>query len=302
MTHKNRHAVIEIGSRSTSLLVGELSDRKLEVLISKGSLAGLGTNQEHNKANVRQMFKRTLRKIEEYISISEKFKAETIKIVGTEALRNAKDQQELCKASRDYFGIPVKVLSKKEEAYFSLLAAIKGLGCQINPIKGIFLLDQGGGSMELAVGRYKKERTKLIDSKSYSLGTHILTDKFNEVDKNWQAFEKKISTQVKKLPELKGVEDTLYTVGLGSAITSLAWSKVSEDSSSQYDSRKVHGEMLSSEIIQTSIGTLKSKEEITNAAGLIAFFHFMKKYNRSEIIVSGQGLRYGILWAEVDKT
>jgi exopolyphosphatase/guanosine-5'-triphosphate,3'-diphosphate pyrophosphatase len=95
--------------------------------------------------------------------------AEQVDAVATSAIRDAENAEAFLARARERFGMPIRVLSREEEARYGYLAAVNSTtladGC---------VLDLGGGSMQLVrvAGRAARE------SGSWRLGTVRMSERF----------------------------------------------------------------------------------------------------------------------------
>ncbi len=95
--------------------------------------------------------------------------AEQVDAVATSAIRDAENAEEFLVPGRERFGLPIRVLSREEEAYYGYLAAVNSTtltdGC---------VLDLGGGSMQLV---HVRERLAQ-ESGSWRLGTVRMSERY----------------------------------------------------------------------------------------------------------------------------
>lgn len=89
--------------------------------------------------------------------------------VATSAIRDAENAPEFLERARERFGLPIRVLSREEEAGYGHLAAVNSTtladGC---------VLDLGGGSMQLVLVRERRAER----SCSWPLGTVRMSERF----------------------------------------------------------------------------------------------------------------------------
>jgi exopolyphosphatase/guanosine-5'-triphosphate,3'-diphosphate pyrophosphatase len=89
--------------------------------------------------------------------------------VATSAIRDAGNAEEFLARARSLSGLPIRVLSREEEAHYGYLAAVNSTtledGC---------VLDLGGGSMQLVHVRGRLEQA----SASWRLGTVLMSERF----------------------------------------------------------------------------------------------------------------------------
>jgi exopolyphosphatase/guanosine-5'-triphosphate,3'-diphosphate pyrophosphatase len=139
-------AVISIGTNSTRLLIMHGGD----VHTARSLGTRLGTNLDSTGVLDADARARTLGAIGEYTAIVREARA-TLDVLATSAMRRAADAGAFIDDVRRATGVELRVLSGDEEATFSFLGATQGLDLQGTGEVGV--LDVGGGSTELAVGR-----------------------------------------------------------------------------------------------------------------------------------------------------
>ncbi len=97
-----------------------------------------------------------------------------INAVATEALRKAKNKDEVIKKIKDATGVEFKIISPEEEATLTALAVSNCLEkkCEVDA-KSFFLVDIGGGSTELIL----KHKDTVV-SQSFPIGIVTFTQKY----------------------------------------------------------------------------------------------------------------------------
>lgn len=238
-----RVGVIEIGSRAVRLLVADVSEQtglqpvvtdwrqtQLAAAIARGDAASLNEKMAEVNAIV-----------QEFKSKASSQGILRVAIFGTEAMRQISEKRlvDLTVKSPE-----IEVLDKKTEATCSLLAAVKGCGEFIVNGKQVLAVDQGGGSLELAVGSVRKGRVELSGYRSYKLGAESLLDLLRSVRGNTAKFRAAVVERIDSYT-FEGVEKSARAIALGSVVTNSAWMFVRRDEHERYDPRRVHGHFFS---------------------------------------------------------
>src|ERR1700761_7341119 len=95
--------------------------------------------------------------------------ADEVDAVATSAIRDAENAEEFLSRARERFDLPIRVLSREQEAFHGYLAAVNSTtlsdGC---------VLDLGGGSMQLVRVRDRIDR----ETGSWRLGTVRMSERF----------------------------------------------------------------------------------------------------------------------------
>jgi exopolyphosphatase / guanosine-5'-triphosphate,3'-diphosphate pyrophosphatase len=146
---------------------------------------------------------------------------EAVDAVATSAIRDADNAEGFLARARDCFGLPIRVLSREEEARYGYLAAVNSStldeGC---------VLDLGGGSMQLVRVRERQA----VQSGSWRLGTVRMSERFlppNGPAKRRQLEELRehVAGELAQAPwltEATGGEDGARLVGIGGTVRNLA--------------------------------------------------------------------------------
>lgn len=165
-------SVIDIGTNSTRLLTGKITDGSYVELVRLTRITRLGENLSATGEISKEAAKRTAFTIKEYLEISREKGADKVSAFATFALRNSKNSEEVLAFFKEATGLEVKVISGEEEAFFSFKGATIDFGSGNKMV-----VDIGGGSTEIAFGSESPKEVK-----SMSMGCVTLTEDF-ELDK-----------------------------------------------------------------------------------------------------------------------
>lgn len=171
MELNERLAVIDLGSNSFRLVVfqaGEGCWRRTDeiyepVRIGEGLMASgrLGEQPMERALATLDVFAHFCR--------ASGLGEDAVDAVATSAIRDAENADDFLARAHERFGLPIRVLSREQEAYHGYLAAVNsttlGDGC---------VLDLGGGSMQLVRVRGRLAR----ESASWRLGTVRMSERF----------------------------------------------------------------------------------------------------------------------------
>jgi exopolyphosphatase/guanosine-5'-triphosphate,3'-diphosphate pyrophosphatase len=146
-------AVIDIGTNSTRLLVAEVEHGRVRELERRSVVTRLGEGVDASGRLSEQAMERVFKVLEEYRRLIDRHGAERIVAVATSAVRDSENGDEFQSALRERFGIEVRILSGDEEARLTFLGATAGR----DPDTTTLVIDIGGGSTELVIGRPARE-------------------------------------------------------------------------------------------------------------------------------------------------
>ncbi len=137
-------SIIDIGSNSIRLVVYEGLARSPTILFNEKMLAGLGRGIVSTGKLDPEAVTRSMEEFRRFRSLSDQAGAEEIHVLATAAAREAGNGPDFIRRAEDVLKTEVRVLSGRQEAYYSALGVISGF----HPANGI-AGDLGGGSLEL---------------------------------------------------------------------------------------------------------------------------------------------------------
>lgn len=141
-------AAVDLGSNSFRMLVARASHGELRPLIALGErvqlAAGLSAAKLHPAAMARG-----LDCLSRFRQVLDTLKPDTVRVVGTNALRAAKNAAQFAADASAILGCPVEVISGREEARLIYLGVAHTLA---DDGRARLVADIGGGSTEVIVG------------------------------------------------------------------------------------------------------------------------------------------------------
>lgn len=296
-------ASIDVGSYSIRLSVADL-DGGLRLIHEEGVITALATDLKESGLLRKDRMEESLQVIKSFVEKAKSLGVERIKIVGTEALRRAKNSSEFIKRLKELTGIELKVIAPEEEGRYAFLSVAYSL----RPKGRFCIIDQGGGSTEFVCGR----DLQVESLRSLPFGIVNLTEEFIHSDPpklyELESLKNFLDEQIKEV-----VEPCDQLIGLGGTITTIA---AIEYGIYPYKGEEVHGKELSIDKIMFWIETLssmKEKDRIANfphiepkrakviIPGLLIFYRSMLLFGKDKIKVSDWGLKEGLLVEEVIK-
>lgn len=137
-------SIIDIGSNSIRLVIYEGVARSPTIFFNEKMLAGLGRGIVTTGKLDPEGVARAVEEFRRFRALSEQAGAQTLHVIATAAAREAENGPEFIHRAEEILGTEIRVLSGREEAYYSALGVISGF----HPADGI-VGDLGGGSLEL---------------------------------------------------------------------------------------------------------------------------------------------------------
>lgn len=117
-------SIVEIGGKAVRLLVCSVFDQSLKVVRTGSTLTNLSSIPETQKDALYEKMAYIKSLVNEFMEEGKSYDCDNVFVFGTEALRRIQDKHLYDLST---FGFKINVLSRKAEAFFSLVAAVKGL-------------------------------------------------------------------------------------------------------------------------------------------------------------------------------
>jgi len=299
-----RAAAVDIGTNSCRLLIAESdkkSDKSFDILCRKLEITRLGEGVDQNKILKEKAVNRVFNVLKKYKETADKFQVDSIRVVGTSALRDVKNSHLLSEKISD-LGLELEIISGDKEAELNYLGAVSNLE------DDFLLIDIGGGSTEFIWSNSAE-----INFKSLDIGCVRMTEKLisNPGKKISSAEINKIKSYVNDLllKELK-LNKKFKVKGVGGTITTLAAVKLKLE---VYDSSKIENlklkyselEKIMNRLTELNLEArkkvkgLQPKRADIIVSGLIILLTIMKYINSKQLYVSDHDLLYGLLKEEL---
>src|SRR6185312_658016 len=165
-----RIGVVDLGSNSGRLVVyDQYASSRLDIVEDARVPLRLASDLQSDGALSESAMERAVDALHEFHAIAVGAGAERTIVVGTAAMRDATNSDELRRRIQRDVGVNVEIIDGLAEARFSFLGAIHGL-----PVWNGYVLDIGGGSLELTHFRERRG----VASWMLPLGALRLTQEF----------------------------------------------------------------------------------------------------------------------------
>lgn len=293
-----KYASIDIGTNTVLLMIAEIKDR-IEEIFDTAVITRLGEGLKQTGSLSTEAMERTLNALRQYRAMIERNKVNEVYCVGTAALREAMNRSTFIELARKQLSLDIRVLSEREEAFYTYLSARQNLSDETDDVT---IIDIGGGSTEIVFGN----RENIIDYISLPVGSVKLTEMFIKHD---PPLDNEISSlrdfihSILKLPFKKNVQSV---VGMAGTVTTLGSISMGI---CDWDKKQIHGLTLKCERIDEVTqhlltktirersnlpGMEKGREDIL-PQGIILLQEIMRYFNAEELIIDANGVRHGVL-------
>jgi exopolyphosphatase/guanosine-5'-triphosphate,3'-diphosphate pyrophosphatase len=309
MTHTipNRRAVIDVGTNSVKLLVGDVADGKVTPVSEASKQTRLGAGLYTTRQLQRPAIALTAQAVAEFSRTASDSGASPARVIATSAARDAANVDELIEAIRQGCGLQIEVLSGDKEADWVFRGVTTNSELAQAPV---LILDVGGGSTEIIVGDHGVPQFR----SSYSLGTVRLLEQLRPDDppglralircRVW--LRDFLKTEV--MPLLKpalNAQTSVRLVGTGGTATLLARIRAKL---ADFDRDKIEATTLTLEGIRSDLEshwqmTQTERQQIVGLppnrtdvilTGVAIYESIMEQFEFKELTVSTRGLRF---WA-----
>ncbi len=302
---KLKVSVIDLGFNSLKLVTyGVRDDKSFFVIEQRSVSARLGEGMKEGGYLQLEPMQRTIEGLELFKEIIDSESIKHFLPIATSAVREAQNRDEFVKQIRRETGFAFRVLSEKEEAYYSYAGAFRSI---FEP--NVFFFDLGGGSLEMV----RTLNFRIRKATSLPLGALRLTQMFANrkglySKKNYSKMRKYIEGMIPDSKVLSLKQEKTALIGVGGSVRALA---SFDQEMRDYPLNKVHRytilkedlEFIQTELVESKLSEISKFDAIgeerarTITAGATVIDVIMEKLAFKELVVSTQGLRDGILAA-----
>jgi exopolyphosphatase/guanosine-5'-triphosphate,3'-diphosphate pyrophosphatase len=209
-------AAIDIGSNTTRVLVAEPVEGQLKKVMEQRAYTRINKALDDDGAILPEKVLEVAELVATQVRLARELGAEVIRSVATAAVREASNDELVAKAIADASGVPVDILSEKEEGRLSFIGATKTLG---HPVEGkVGVVDVGGGSTEVILGSVPGGVEKV---RSWRVGSGVLADELICSDPPSAAEIRKARDRIDDIFEGVEIEHPGQAVAVGGSATSL---------------------------------------------------------------------------------
>jgi exopolyphosphatase/guanosine-5'-triphosphate,3'-diphosphate pyrophosphatase len=297
-------ASLDIGSNSLLLLV---LDDKGRVLHDTARVVGLGRGLSDRGLLRADRVEEALAVLTDFVGRAEGLgvPAGEIQAVATSALRRALNGETFVARIRELLGVTVRVIPGEEEARLTAIGALSGLDLPPGPL---LVVDPGGGSTELALLRgHEPSGRGILSRVSLELGSVRLTEQILHEDPVRPQAVARTRAHIAEVLSSHRLDPLPRTVvAVAGAPTSLA---AAEAGLAEFEAHRVHGRTLELFNLRLWVdrmvhSTLEQRRALLPAtperaetilAGILVLEQVLVHTQRTNLTVSGRGLRFALL-------
>jgi exopolyphosphatase / guanosine-5'-triphosphate,3'-diphosphate pyrophosphatase len=295
-------AAIDIGSNSVRLKIARLQNGRLKELHEDREVTRLGEGVFNGGLLSPEAMSETVRVLRRFHRATQECGTDTVKVVATAALRDARNSRAFLEWIRSTTGWTVEIISGLEEARLIHLGIVSRsrLGSHT-----VLLVDLGGGSCELTLSRDGRIR----DTVSLPIGAVRLTGEFLKHDPPRKGELKQLEGFVAR--GIARIQDRIRSARVGTVIATsgTAAALVSMASHLTRPKRRRRGAPVSLEVMRKIVKqitrmTLEQRRKVPGVgprraeiicAGAVVYAQLLERCHLSAFHYSPLGLRDGIL-------
>lgn len=165
-----RIAAIDCGTNSIKILIGAYP----EILVRESRMVRLGQGVDTRGVLAEEALDRTFAAIDEYAALIAQYAVTRVRFCATSATRDARNADVFADGVRARLGVVPEVLSGDEEAALVFEGAVGHLEREV--AGPVLVVDIGGGSTELVLGRERPDVAVSMDIGSVRLHERHLHD------------------------------------------------------------------------------------------------------------------------------
>ncbi|MEW6194771.1 MAG: hypothetical protein AB1521_06435 [Bacteroidota bacterium] len=296
-------ASIDIGSNTVLLLITEYdSENHLHTILNeyRSPRISLGLTYNQNISDVKII--ELLDVLTEYNQIIKKNNCRKILLVGTNALRVAKNSGSILDLVKSKLGYKIDIIDGKNEAHLSFLGTVYPY---LPSTRSKIVIDIGGGSTEIIYGN----NFDIQYMKSFEIGVVSLTEKFlvdtppssNKINKAI-LYTRAVFNEI--VPKIDANSLCFAVAGTPTTLSCIKQNLkdykeglVDESSLTNNDIDNILEQLIKmrpQQILEKYGPVVKGREDVI-LAGTIILKIIMELLNCNKINVSTRGLRYGVI-------
>ena len=285
----SRHSVIDVGSNTIHLLVGEVDGSEVLPVTGEKVSARLGAGVERK----RRIEPGRLELAAEAISLFAKIAAlngvAEPTILATSAVRDAENGPELTERVRELTGLKMRLISGEEEAALGFRGAVSAVGTSWEG--PALVVDLGGGSAQLIVGEASSGPLMQV---SLPLGSNRTTERFVENDPPRKKELRALDEHVREMMPGWGLSQRVSVVAVGGSARAML--KITQDSLTVERMRRLALEISDrpSAVLAREHGLAPERARVLPAA-ITTLAAILEHFDKDRLTVARGGLREGTL-------
>ena len=285
----SRHSVIDVGSNTIHLLVGEVYGSEVLPVTGEKVSARLGAGVEKKGKIEPGRLELAAEAISLFAKIAALNGVAEPTILATSAVRDAENGPELTERVRELTGLKMRLISGEEEAALGFRGAISAVGTSWEG--PALVVDLGGGSAQLIVGEASSGPLMQV---SLPLGSNRTTERFVENDPPKKKELRALDEHVREMMPGWGLSQRVSVVAVGGSARAML--KITQDSLTVERLRRLALEISDrpSAVLAREHGLAPERARVLPAA-ITTLAAILEHFDMDRLTVARGGLREGTL-------
>ena len=292
-------AAIDMGSNSFHLAIARVDHGEVKKVASMSEKVQLAAGLDENKNLTEAAQQRGLACLARFVGRLSSVQANRLRIVATNALRQAKNGHEFIQRAAEILPKPIEIIAGREEARLIYLGVSHTM---VNSGRRL-VIDIGGGSTELIIG----EEFEPIHTESLQMGCVAFTSAyFSDGEINQKNFDKAVVAARK---ELSGIANTYKTAGWDTVVGSsgtikacrqitvnMGWSDEKENLTREGLEKLKEKLLKFKHISEVDFDGLKEDRRAVLPAGIAILYAVFDVLELTQLVYSDGALREGVMY------
>jgi exopolyphosphatase / guanosine-5'-triphosphate,3'-diphosphate pyrophosphatase len=290
-----RYGVIDVGSNTIHLLVGEVENGEVLPVTAEKVSARLGAGVEKIGKLEEERLALAVEVIRLFVRISSLNGVPEPVILATSAVRDAENGSELEEKVIRSTGLRMRLISGKEEATLGFRGAISTIGASWEG--SVLVVDLGGGSAQLIVGEASSGPCMHV---SLPLGTNRTTERFVAKDPPKKKELQALDEHVKDLMPRWELSARMAVVAVGGSARAVL--KITQDRLTVERLRRLAVEITEyrSAVLARQYGLAPERARVLPAA-VTTLGTILDHFGTRELTVARGGIREGAILSLADE-
>jgi len=291
-------AAVDLGSNSFHMVVAQDQHGQLKVIDRIREMVRLGAGLNSSGKLSKESKERAIECLQRFGQRLQEMHADSVRVVGTNTLRVAKNSAEFIQRAEEALGHPIQIISGVEEARLIYQGTIHSI---TGPEGKWLVVDIGGGSTEIIIG--KQGEPLLMES--VQMGCVVLSEKYfasGELDK--KKFKKAlVEAKLQLQPIVSTVKELGWNHVVGTAGTIRTISELmrefelSERGITYKGINALIAKLQEAEHIdKVNFESLSKERKPVFAGGLVVLKAIFEELDIKKMMISDGGLREGLLF------
>ena len=296
-------AIVDLGTNTFNCCVVSIAGTNFQKLLDFNEFPRLGEGGVAYGFISSEAMQRGIESLATIKKRIEPYNCETIKLIGTSALRNAKNAQDFCSLAKEKFNFDIEIIQGEQEAEYIFLG--NNLAFDWHN-KTALILDIGGGSNECIICQHNK----ILWKHSFECGMQRIVSQFglthpttkqtkqniwNYLEENFSLLTEKIATyHIDMLIGSSGAFDVFRSIYFAQNELSKTDTAAEEIPISQFKDIVNYLADHTLDEIHAMRGMDLDRAPLLPIAGLIADF-VVTRYNISKLMQSSYSLKEGVI-------